>query len=124
MSDYNVLYSFGALTTIAKYLSVIEFLQLQAVCKWVYNRGVCRVQVRFRLFPGIYWFVDPNRRRTLVKYDHRLKTLDQIDGGHDDVFDKIWTLQVGKDLYTVSWEDFAVSRYSIRADEGTLCHKT
>ena len=49
--------SFGAMTVTMSFLFHIEQLRLQHLNKWMYERGVKRVQVRFKIF-RVFYFAD------------------------------------------------------------------
>ena len=105
MSDYNLIYSFGSMNEIASFFKPVEFLKLQALNRWMYQRGVCRTQVRFEmLFDNIAWFQDTMGKFTLIYYNYRSGECRRSASNFEDFFEK-YALQVRDSLYTISYRD-------------------
>ena len=49
MSDCSLIYSYGSMMEIAPFFKPIEVLKLQALNRWMYLKGVCRVQATYKL---------------------------------------------------------------------------
>ena len=81
--------SFGAFTHLASLLEPVEFLQLQAVNRFLYDAGVSRVQMKWLLANNLHFFTPIESEafhNKIFIYDRRLrKCLPTIKPEHGEI---------------------------------------
>ena len=125
MTDYDLIYCYGALTCISAYLERTEFLAMQALSKWMYERGVVRVQQRYKLAKDLHWFADPTNvkyKQTLFVYDPRKGTCSTVSNKKYDFYDRI-TIQVKDELFSIGCADLAVTKYYLEMHQAPTRRK-
>ena len=112
----DILRSYGATTTIFSFMKSFNVLEFQRINKWMYQKGVSRVQKNWKFVSTQHMFYltygDSLRfSKTLVRYESLSGEIETLS---DPVFDFYMhrTVKVKSHLYTVDLRDLSVCRYS------------
>ena len=111
---------------LADYLQPIESLHLQAMNKWMYDRGVRRVQLKYTLARSVHWFTFPigNRfKQMLIRYEDGRQGACQQITREEYEFQKRMSIQIKDNLYAIDPNNLAVTKYS-KPFQGGLSEKT
>ena len=60
LTGLRFLQSYGAFCEIFKHLSPMEILKLQALNRWMYEKGVGRIQTKWQRYQNYFYFVHPD----------------------------------------------------------------
>ena len=110
----HILQSFGATYEICGFLEPLDILKLQQLSRWLYNRGIARVQTYWRLRKRYYFTYGQSAglKSTVFVYDAVTGEAKTIKKKKIFDFHNKQTIQVSSHLYSVAWQQLQVTRYS------------
>lgn len=122
MPGYHILMSYGATDTISGFLSPTEVLFLQALNRWMYEKGVSRVQQKWGGACKVDFAILTNPRTSskVTCYDGLSATACAVMKLQDEDFKGHKVVQVMEDIYTISEQNLSVTRYSDLQDDGSM----
>lgn len=106
--------SFGFTTTTFSYLSVVEVVQLQILNRWMYQRGIARVQTSLKLPITHFYFTAATESRsksTLYHFDRLAGTCERLVNEDFD-FGLCVTVQVRLSLYCFARDASKLTKYT------------
>ena len=104
--------SFGAMTELFNFMDQKETLRFQSVNRWMYERGVSRVQTKWQGLKRHVYMAHPHDNNKLVEYDACTGGVTEWADSQFDFSDRL-VVQVDQDtLYTFKKRDLTTTKYS------------
>ena len=113
--SYHILYSFGAVAEIFMFLEPLESLFFQGINRWMYHKGVSRAQrslYRANPYAFFSWPCTQQLGSSLFVYNKITEAPFELQDSKLDFY-LTQSVQVGAYLFTISWNELAVTRYRI-----------